>query len=290
MIELAFDEQESDLTLPIVEARRVLNRVGRTFSSATRLLPPDVRPDVRLLYLVARGLDDLVDERRPNATRRLDQVQRWAETGAVTCRETAMLEHLASRHAGLPLDAVVDFCEGQREDLRELGFSTEADLDRYCYRVAGTVGRLMAAILGAQGQGADHAARALGIAMQRTNILRDVDEDLALGRVYLPQETLELARVRDLARGDRSLLLRVESAIAEWWYAQGMRGLPLLPRGRFAIQAATVMYREILRQLARDGWGVRRPWRARVSRSRQLWLILCALRPQGEASTLRNHI
>ncbi len=267
-------------TLPIAEAALVLNRAGRTFSSATRLLPTEVRPDVRLLYLVARGLDDLVDERCPDASKRLDQVQRWAETGAVTCRETAVFEHLASRHPGLPLDAIVDFCEGQRVDLREAGFSTEAELDRYCYQVAGTVGRLMAAILGARGPSADRAARALGIAMQRTNILRDVDEDLALGRVYIPRETLALAGVRDLARGDRSMVLRVEAAIAEWWYAQAMCGLPLLPRGRFAIQAATMMYREILRQLARDGWGRRRPWRARVSRPRRLWLILCALLPQ----------
>lgn len=265
-------------SLPTREADALIRRVARTFSRAARLLPADVRDDVNLLYLVVRTLDDLVDARSPAAGDCLDQVERWALRGEVTCWEAEVLAHLSARYPDLPRDAIVDFCAGQRSDLEGLDLETEADLDRYCYQVAGTVGRLMATLLGARGPRADSAARALGIAMQRTNVLRDIDEDLAVGRLYIPRQTLEMTQVDDLAGGDRSRLLRVEAAVADWWYEQGLAGLPELPRGRFAIRAAARMYREILRQIERDGWGAQRPKRSRVSAARQIVLIAASLR------------
>ena len=255
------------------EAQDLIDQVARSFSVASRLLPRTVRSDLNLLYLVARTLDDLVDRGDPSASSRLDAVERWAATGLVDCQEAEILDRLASRHPALPRDAVVDFCEGQRWDLDRRTVHTERELDRYCYRVAGTVGRMVAAILGARHPDADVAARALGVAMQRTNILRDVDEDLRGGRVYVPEETLRLAGVGNLARDDRSLGLRIEVAIAEWWYDRGLAGLAHLPHGRLAVRLAARMYREILAQLARDGWGERRPWRSTVSSRRRAWLI-----------------
>jgi 15-cis-phytoene synthase len=251
--------------------------VARSFSVASRLLPRSVRSDVNLLYLVARSLDDLVDHDDPSASARLDQVERWAATGRIDCWEAAILDRLAHRHPTLPRDAVADFCEGQRRDLGRHAFQTENELDEYCYGVAGTVGRMMAAILGARHPDADGAARSLGIAMQRTNILRDVDEDLRGGRIYVPEETLRMAGVGDLAQDDRSRLLRIEVSIAEWWYDRGLAGLVHLPHGRLAVRTAARLYREILAQLARDGWGRRRPWRSTVSRNRLAWLVAWSL-------------
>jgi 15-cis-phytoene synthase len=259
------------------EAQDVIDTVARSFSAASRLLPRAVRSDVNLLYLAVRTLDDLVDGEDPSAGTRLDEVERWVATGRVTCREAAILDRLAARHPALPRDAVAEFCEGQRRDLHPRPFRTEQELDEYCYRVAGTVGRMMAAMLGARHTDADAAARALGIAMQRTNILRDVDEDLGSGRVYLPEETLHLAGVGDLSRDDRSLALRVEVAIAEWWYERGLAGIVHLPQGRLAVRTAATMYREILAQVGRDGWGRRRPWRPVVSGRRRAWLFAWSL-------------
>lgn len=261
------------------EAQEVIDRAAWTFSLATRLLASPTRSDVNLLYLVVRSLDDAVDQRAPDAAERLEAVEAWASSGAVAKREAELLDQLAARHPAFPRDAIADFCAGQRQDLDPVPFLTERELDRYCYRVAGTVGRIMAVLLGAVHHDADNAARALGIAMQRTNILRDIDEDLAEGRVYLPRETLQLAGVVDLARGDRSLLLRIEAAIAEWWYAEGMAGIRHLARGRAAVRAAALMYEEILHQLARDGWGSRRPWRARVARSRRAMIVAISWLP-----------
>jgi 15-cis-phytoene synthase len=261
----------------VPDAQVTTNRAARTFALATRLLPFDVREDVYLLYLVMRTLDDLVDEHDRDASRRLDLVERWAITGQVAGREAEILDHLFSSHPGLPRRAVLSFAEGMRQDLGAPSFVTEADVDLYAYRVAGTVGELMAGILGVHRQSALVAARALGIAMQRTNILRDVDEDLSRGRVYFASKTLESLGIEDLRRDDRSSLLRVGVALAEHWYEIGIGGIDALVRGRQGIRGAALMYREILRQIARDGWGARRPWRSSVSSPRKAWLTLLAL-------------
>ncbi len=255
------------------EARAVMARVARTFDLATRLLPVAVRMDVRRLYLVLRTLDDLVDAPSPDAASRLAAVEAWAATGAVGVREAELLDDLAARHPGLPRDAVADFCAGMRADVAGPHHATDADLARYCYQVAGTVGRLMAPILGVapgRDREADMAARALGGGMQRTNILRDLREDAAMGRVYLPDEALAAAGVNpgdrvaaaaaisgmstwDVER--RRALLGPQIALADADYAAGLAGVPYLANGRRAILAAGRMYREILREIERDGWG-----------------------------------
>jgi len=281
------------------EARATIERVARTFALAARLLPRAVREDVDLLYLVLRTLDDLVDlegardggPRAADAEARLAAVETWARgeirgpTGspapapAPATRETRILDDLVRRHPALPRDAVADFMAGMRQDLAGPRISTEEELDVYCYRVAGTVGRLMASILGGDGPDADAAARSLGIAMQRTNIVRDVDEDLANGRVYLPEATLAGHGITaaTLATADRRALLRDAITRADAAYAAGVAGIPLLRHGRRSIRAAAVLYREILRQVERDGLGARRPHRAVVPRARKAWLVLRTL-------------
>ena len=179
-----------------------------------------------------------------------------------------MLERLDRRHA-LPRDAVLDFCRGMRDDLAGAPIATEADLDRYCYRVAGTVGIVMAALLGTRRSDTGPQAAALGMAMQRTNILRDIDEDLTGGRVYLARETL--ARYGPAAPGRREALLRDQIGRADALYEKGMAGIPALVHGRRAVAAAAAMYREILRQIEREGYG-RAPGRAVVPRRRRLAL------------------
>ena len=247
------------------EARDTTRRVGRTFAIACRLLPRHLRCDVYRLYLVFRTLDDLVDDGDPAAPARLSAVEAWCNGGAPRSVETDILADLDSRHP-IPRSALRDFCRGMRDDLEAIPILTEADLDAYCYRVAGTVGVVMAAILGTLGN-ADAQAAALGMAMQRTNILRDIDEDHAQGRSYLPRETL--ARFGTPEPGRREELLRDQIARADALYERGLAGIPRLRHGRRAISAAAAMYREILRQIERDGYG-RRAGRAVVPRRRKL--------------------
>jgi len=254
----------------VAEARDTTQRVARTFALACRLLPRGVREDVYLLYLVFRTLDDLVDDARPEAEGRVAAVEAWAcgRVGART-REVQVLETLTARHP-LPRAALADFCEGMRWDLEARAFATEAEVDAYCYRVAGTVGIVMAAVLGtADDARARPAASALGMAMQRTNILRDLDEDRAAGRVYLAREAVD--RFGPPLPGAREGLLRDQIRRADVLYEQGLAGIGLLRSGRGAVRAAAWMYREILRQIEREGYGAR-AGRAAVARRRKLWV------------------
>ena len=254
----------------LLAARATTRRVARTFALACRLLPRDVRDDVYLLYLVFRTLDDAVDDGEPDADERLAAVEAWAvgEPAVSRTREVHVLDDLAQRHP-LPRHAFADFCAGMRDDLDRVPICTDRDLDRYCYRVAGTVGVVMAHVLGMKDPDrALPAAAALGQAMQRTNVLRDIDEDLGCGRVYVPSAAI--ARCGgSLAPGEREAILVDQIARADELYELGCAGIGLLSRGQRAIGAAAAMYREILRQIERDGYGAQ-AGRAVVPRRRKL--------------------
>jgi phytoene synthase len=273
------------------DARAVMARAARTFDLATHLLPPAVRTDVRRLYLVLRTLDDLVDRGDPGAAEaRLAAVEAWARGEPAAGREAELLDDLARRHPGLPRDAVTSFCAGMRADLSGPRHGTGADLDRYCYQVAGTVGRLMVPLLGVVPgceAEADAAARALGAAMQRTNVLRDLREDARDGRVYLPDDVLaqvgvgpgEAPALLDLPAwplARRRALYAPEIARADADYATGVAGIPCLRLGRPAIRAASVMYRAILREIELDAYGASGR-RVVVPRSRKVWLVAASL-------------
>ena len=266
----------------LAEARATTKRVARTFAIACRMLPREIRDDVYLLYLVFRTLDDLVDTGDPDAEARIAAVEAWCAGESASSRESRLLAGLAQRHP-LPRPALADFCLGMRDDLFATPIETEAELDVYCHRVAGTVGVVMAALLGATDPAAPRHASALGQAMQRTNILRDVDEDLGNGRVYLARETLDrLCGGRVPPPAQREALLRDQIARADTLYDMGMAGVCLLPCGRRAIAAAGAMYREILRQIERDGYHAT-AGRAIVSRKRKLLVAARAPAPRLRA-------
>ena len=281
------------------EAQATINRVARSFALAARFLPRDVRDDINLLYLALRRLDDLVDleapsgsAQRADAQQRLAAIRTWINTGAIADAggdELAIFVDLQRRTPALPTDAIGAFLDGMESDLAGPVMESDADLDLYCYQVAGTVGRLMAALLGVRGGDdaqADRAARALGAAMQRTNILRDIDEDLANGRVYLPATSLRRVGLdpaaasgpTSLRDGDRRALYMAEIARADAEYEVGVAGIRHLLNGGRSIRVAGHLYREILRQIERDGFGLRRPHRPVVGRARKAAALLRAMR------------
>jgi 15-cis-phytoene synthase len=252
----------------LAEARETTRTVARTFSLACRLLPRAIRDDVYCLYLVFRTLDDLVDEHDPRAEVAVAAVEAWCRGGARQSREARILEDLATRHA-IPRAPMLDFCRGMRDDLEGVPIDDEDALDAYCYRVAGTVGVVMTALLGTDEPArANHHAACLGMAMQRTNILRDIDEDRSNGRRYLARTTVERFG-GSLAPGRREALVRDQIRRADALYEEGVAGIELLRTGRVAIRSAAAMYREILRQIEREGYGAR-PGRAVVPRRRKL--------------------
>jgi len=280
------------------EAQVTIDRVARSFALAARFLPRGVRDDINLLYLALRRLDDLVDleapsgsAQRADAQQRLAAIRTWINTGAIADAggdELAIFVDLQRRTPALPTDAIGAFLDGMESDLAGPVMESDANLDLYCYQVAGTVGRLMAALLGVRGGDdaqADRAARALGAAMQRTNILRDIDEDLANGRVYLPATALRRVGLdpaaasgpTSLRDGDRRGLYMAEIARADAEYDVGVAGIRHLLNGGRSIRVAGHLYREILRQIERDGFGVQRPHRPVVGRVRKAAALVRAV-------------
>jgi len=240
-----------------------------TFSAGLLLLPKQFQTDLRRLYYMLRTIDDLVDENDPQATERVEALERWSNGIQTDTPETRTLTDLATRYP-IPPQAVADFCDGMRQDLEGTPIDTEADLDTYCHRVAGTVGIMLGAIFGTTHPDGEQKMETLGRAMQRTNILRDIDEDLANNRLYIPRSAIE--RFGFPTPGHREALLRDQIARADALYADGMQAIPMLASGNRWMAVSATLYREYLRQIERDGFG-RKPGRATIPGWRKHALI-----------------
>ncbi|MGI5150402.1 presqualene diphosphate synthase HpnD [Plantactinospora sp. CA-294935] len=257
------------------ECARVTRSQARNFSYGIRLLRPDRRAALCAVYAVARRIDDIGDGDLPAATKlaRLDQVRaalhRLPEAGG-----DPVLVALADAAARLPIpvaafDELIDGCVA---DVRGVRYSTFEELVGYCRCVAGSIGRLSLGVFVLR-PSADRAAAAeladtLGIALQLTNILRDIVEDRAAGRVYLPRRdlerfgcTLELGPDGTLTDPPDRLaaLLRWQAHRAERYYQTGLRLLPLLDRRSAACVAAMAgIYHRLLARMIADPLAVTR--------------------------------
>lgn len=276
---------------------------SQTFYLGSRLYPPRQREAVWAVYAACRIGDDLADDvidhggTPISAQATLDewwQGVRRAYAGQPD--DSAMGRALAWAVATypVPLDAFQElydgFCMDVQMDAGRLTYETLDDLQLYCRRVAGVVGSMIAPIGGYHGGEATLAAALkLGQAMQLTNILRDVGEDLRLGRVYLPQAlmrqygvTREDLQARRVTPQYRALLAHL-MGVARDWYAQGRQGVPFLHgRARYGVAVAARLYAGILDELERNGFD-NLTQRAVVPRGRKLSLLL------SEVNAMRPH-
>lgn len=230
------------------------------FYYGIRLLPVPKRRALCAVYAFARRVDDVGDGDLPaaeklaaleSARREIDDVAR----GMVSDPVLVALTDARSRYP-IPLDPLRELVDGVEMDVHGTRYATIDDLLLYCRRVASSVGRLCVSIFGTEHEEvALPRADALGVAMQLTNILRDVLEDLERGRVYLPAEDLERYGC-DLEGGslDRfGELVRFEAGRARGWFAEGLRLLPLLDRRSAATVAAMAgIYLRILSRIEAD--------------------------------------
>lgn len=236
-----------------------------TFGASIRLLPSDLRHDIPKLYRMLRTIDDLVDDRDPEAPARVQAIERWTQEQPADTPEVNILTELSQRYT-LSRIALSEFCAGMRHDLAETPITTEDDLERYCQYVGGSIGAVLARMFGTLAPDGEHKIAMLGRAFQRTNILRDIDEDHAHGRLYIAATTIE--RFGPPIPGAREELLRDQIARADRLYEEGLGAIPRLARGQRAMAVSTALYREILRQIERDGYG-RYPGRAVVPKWRE---------------------
>lgn len=238
----------------------VVREQAANFSYGIRLLPPDKRRALSAVYAFARRVDDVGDGdlERDRKLELLGEAR--AAVGELVDRsEDPVLCALADacRRYPVPVKALHDLIDGVEMDVRDTVYATFDELVEYCRRVASSIGCACLAIFGPRSpELAGHRGDALGVAMQLTNILRDVVEDLGRGRVYLPDSDLRRFGCQDLRSpppAGFAELMQFEAARARAWFADGVELFPLLDRRSAACVAAMAgIYVRILRRIERD--------------------------------------
>lgn len=245
---------------------------SKSFYFATRFFPPDLARAAHAVYWYCRTTDDLVDEApsKEQGREALDAWHREVLTGfAGEPQANPVLRAFFDTVAQykIPREHALELIEGVRMDLNQTRYANFDELRVFCYRVASTVGLMMSAVIGFRDPSLEAAAlpRAidLGIAMQLTNILRDVGTDLAMGRIYLPAD--EMARFGydedRLRAGFRDeafhALMQFQIARARSYYTSAEPGIAMLnARGSFAVKVASDVYQRILNVIERNGHDV----------------------------------
>lgn len=236
----------------VVEGHQALRQHGRTFRAASYLLDAEQADDAAILYGFCRAVDDAVDESddHEEAREQLSRYRAGLDGEPSTPPICQAMRELAGRR-GVPLSAAAQLLDGVASDLSTVCVADDEELLRYAYRVAGTVGLMMCPILGVVDPRAHPFAVDLGIAMQLTNICRDVAEDARRGRVYLPRRRLEEAGTSPeaLLAGETSerggtRVRRALLGLAERYYRSADEGMRYIPaRARLAILLASRLYR-----------------------------------------------
>lgn len=235
---------------------------ARTFRWAAAFLRPAHRERVASLYAFCRAVDDLADMECASPDSKGDLQRICAALDAEPDGESKWPEHYRWFRA-LCIECEIDFrvvhelLTGMMGDLSTVRVETDRELLRYCYRAAGTVGLMMCSVFGVRDRRAQRHAIDLGIAMQLTNICRDVREDAESSRVYLPAERLALYGVQpeQLVEGSVdpvavSLVVSELLNLSEAYYRSGDAGMAYLPRRtRWAVLIASRLYRGIGRRL-----------------------------------------
>ncbi len=219
---------------------------ARNFAYGIRLLPADKRRALSAVYAFARRVDDIGDGSLPAADKlaalagaRASVTSLAGQEADVSADPVLMALADAARQFPIPVSAFGELINGCEADVRGTRYATFGDLEHYCRCVAGSIGRLSLGVFGCKDAAvAAPLADALGVALQLTNILRDVREDFGNGRVYLPADDLERfgavlkpdAAVAVLADSRLEDVVRFEAERARGWYATGLRLMPLLDR------------------------------------------------------------
>jgi phytoene synthase len=238
---------------------------ARNFSYGIKLMPRKKRRAMSALYAMARRIDDIGDGDAPvpdklsalsGARKDIAALAAAATDGGADPVLVALAD--VRKRFPIPLSAFDELIDGCEMDVHGSSYRTFDDLVAYCRRVAGSIGRLSLGVYGTEDlERAEPLADALGVALQITNILRDIVEDRdAMGRVYLPDEDRARFGVADDLRGPPDALMALitfEVARAETWYDEGLALLPMLDwRSRACTAAMAGIYRRVLLRIQRD--------------------------------------
>jgi len=261
----------ADISAAYRRCETITRQQAKNFAYGIALLPGDKRRALSAVYALARRIDDIGDGTLPapeklaalgEARAALTALAAGTAADAAATGDPVLIAlHDAASRFRIPLPAFGELIDGCEADVRGDHYDTFSQLEHYCRCVAGSIGRLSLGVFGSRDEQAEQLADALGVALQLTNILRDVREDLGNGRVYLPAD--------DLARfgcalippgadgGDGKIdgpvadLVAFEAERARAWYGVGMRLLPMLDwRSAACTGAMAGIYRRLLEHIA----------------------------------------
>ena len=272
--------------MPPSTSAQITRKSASNLALAFVLLPRDRREAMSALYAFCREVDDVADdESRPVADRQAE-LNRWREDIGRACGgekpELPVNRELQPviQRFGLPLALFEELIRGVEMDLSIKRYETHAELEAYCYRVASVVGLLSIEIFGYRNPACREYARHLGLALQLTNILRDVRVDAERGRIYLPLEALRRHGVAeaDVLRGQYSGNYRALAAdiavIAREHYRRARELLPSEDRrSMLAAELMGAVYWRLLRKLEGQQFDVFGPEPTRLSKPQKLFLI-----------------
>jgi phytoene synthase len=237
---------------------------SKSFYAASALLPANKRHAIRALYAFCRVSDDIVDHPDANVAENLALWRERVLSGDPLDHDLVALAWTDARTTyHVPVHYITQLLDGVASDLHVTRYATFHDLATYCYGVASTVGLMSMHITGFSGPEAIPYAVKLGVALQLTNILRDVGEDWQRGRLYLPQDELAAFGLTeaDVAAGqvtDRWRdFMRFQIERTRQLYEEAIPGIAMLHRdGQHAIAAATAIYGAILDDIERNDYDV----------------------------------
>ncbi len=258
---------------------------AKSFYFANKFLPKDKQKAVYALYALCRNVDDEVDEAEVRSEAeairaveiwrtKLNEVYDGKIQNSKFKNQNSELETLNSelvfiawedmlKHYDIPQEIPLDLMKGVLMDTHKNRYETFQELYVYCYRVASTVGLMSSEILGYSDKLALEYAESLGIAMQLTNILRDVKEDASMNRIYLPKEDLRQFNISEeqifANKFDNNFveMMKFQILRAREYYKIGEKGIPLLEKdSRFCVLLASRIYGQILDEIEKQNYNV----------------------------------
>jgi len=256
---------DASLRIAYRKAEQITAEHSKSFYFASGLLPEEKRSAVRALYAFCRTVDDIVDESEDE--QRESQLDYWrgmVEHASFLDNDlvaAAWADTLTRYH--IPRYYALQLIDGVHRDITQSRYQTFDELTTYCYGVASTVGLMSMYIVGFNSNEAVPYAIKLGVALQITNILRDVGEDYQNGRIYLPREELAFYGIREQDIADGRItdnwrqFMKFQIERTRQLYEEAWEGVKMLEReGQLAIGAASVFYQGILDEIEKNDYDV----------------------------------
>ena len=267
------------------QAKRISKRSNSSFYYAFNLLSSEKRNAMNTVYAFCRKTDDIVDEGLESHDIRYENLHKWRlelEKALYGNSDYSLLNKLAAtiRKFNIPIDPFYELLKGMEMDLQKNRYLTFDDLQLYCYRVASTVGLMCIEIFGYKHESTREFAVNLGIALQLTNILRDIKKDAEAGRIYLPEEDMKRFNYseRDLLNltynKNFRTMMRYEVNRAKYYFEEATNNLNLDDKGKmFAARAMQHIYTRILDKIVNADYDVYNN-DCRASRLEKIWISL----------------